>query len=138
MRLDHLDFINVCRDEGCELEDLHVPGTAGCGSAHGRRNIVNIAVGQLLRDLTFAQVTLRTPKTFQQIYRDVIDDFGTISERSVYRAVRELRNDRRIALIVPAGSRAVVHLEGIRGAYVRYDSPLLWQRDGLRSLMDLT
>lgn len=134
MRLDHLDFMDICRDERCERADLHPPHRV---RGHSISSVVRVPVRRLLVDLTLEAVSARVPKTAAQIYTDVLDEYGSITTRNVNVALAELRTMREIAFIVPAGSQHAVRTDGVRGAYIRYDSPLLWQPDGLRDLMDI-
>lgn len=133
MRLDQLDYMDICRDEDCDRSDLHSP--VECGSR--RPSVVNVPARRLILDITLEAVSARIPKTFAQIYTDVLDEYGSITSRNVNVALATLRDAREIAFIVPNGSQHVVHTSGVRGAYIRYDSPLLWQRDGLVNLMDV-
>lgn len=144
MRLEQLDFANICRADDCVRLSAHNLGGYGCTAGRGGRHheVVELDVlvdgptaGSLLHQLTYAAVNHRIGRTFTAIYRDVLDDYGKVTERSVYRAVSALRDERKIALVVPRGMRTVAHREGLQGVYVRYDSPLLWQPDGLAEIM---
>lgn len=135
MKLEIIDlaYFDVCRSDACDRGDLHSPDE--CGSAK-RRSVVRVDASQLLRDVVYGAIGLRMPKTFSMIYQDVLDDYGSVTQRSVYRVISAMRADRTVALIAPPGSRRVIQAEGIKGGYVRYDSPLLWSRDGLTYLQN--
>jgi hypothetical protein len=134
MRFDHLDFMDICRDEHCSRQYVHSPHRV-----RGKNTavVMKVPLRRLLLDITLEQVSSRVPKTFGQIFTDVYDEYGSITDRNVRVALRELRDAREVAFIVPSGSQGAAHTEGVRGAYLRYDSPLLWRRDGLVDLMDL-
>lgn len=144
-----LDFVNICREELCLIDELH--------EAHGRvqrvrrgsfvltmapqctapKRAVDNARGQLLLDITLAAVSHRVLKPFGVIYTDVLDDYGTISESAVYRALADCVDLRSVAAVAPPGVTDRLRKGGFaRAGYIRFDSPLLWQRDGLVGLME--
>lgn len=151
MRDVDFDLLQWCRDERCPDDSLHL--------AHGRRgNVVKVAaapagftpevvvdedaqphVGSTVIECTFDQVALRSPKMFKHIYYDVVNDFGSVTERTVYRAIRALVDDRRIVCVAdPAVSRETYRRNPhtTSGFYIRYDSPLLWTPHGLASVFN--
>lgn len=144
MRDVDFDLLRWCRDERCTDDSLHL--------AHGRRGgVVKVAdpvtldddddvrVGSTVIECTFDQVMLRSPKMFKHIYYDVVNDFGSVAERTVYRAVRALVDDRRIACVAdPAIPRETYRRnpQTTSGFYIRYDSPLLWTPHGLASVFE--
>lgn len=134
MRLDHLSFMDICRDEDCTRRELHSPHEVR-GSFTG--SIVRVPARRLLVDVTFEAISTRIPKSFSQVYSEVLDNYGSIAGRNVQVALRELRDAREVAFIVPSGSQRVAHTDGVKGAYIRYDSPLLWRAGGLRDLMEV-
>lgn len=88
--------------------------------------------------MTYKYVGLYVPKSFGDIIDSVRNDFGRIDDRTVQKSIRFLIDVRSVASLgssawAPARLRSV-HQPGF---YIRYDSPRLWQRDGLRDLMDV-
>lgn len=127
--------MDICRDDRCDRPYLHAPHPIE--GVVGKPPVVRVSARRLLVDITYEMISDRVPKTFAQIYTDVLDEYGSITTRNVNVALAELRESREVAFIVPSGSQRVVHTDGVRGAYIRYDSPLLWQSDGLSGLMEL-
>jgi hypothetical protein len=133
-----LDFEDICRDEECPFDHLHrshhVDGTSGKRKL--RRGIFSISKHRLVLEATFAAVGDRVLKPFSLVYHDVLDDYGSIKERIIYRALHRLVTDNRVAVIIPSGSRdRLVRGGKIRGGYIRFDSPLLWN-GGLGTLIE--
>lgn len=130
-----IDFVNICRDELCDDEDVH--------AAHGpirrrRRGSFDVKVKhrELVRESILGAVDGRILRPFSVIYQAVLDDYGSISERRVYRALHALVDDRAIAAVVPSGSASRLRGGGfVRAGYVRYDSPLLYSASGFADLV---
>lgn len=152
MRDVDLELLQWCRDDRCPDDSLHL--------AHGRRgNVVKVAQppdgytpavvvdddddalrsGAAVIECTFAYVTRRSPRMFRHIYYDVVNDYGSVAERTIYRAIRTLVLDRRIACVAdPAISRDAYrnNPNTTSGFYIRYDSPLLWTPHGLSAVYE--
>jgi hypothetical protein len=137
VRLDQLQYINICRDEDCTREDIHNLADLGCTAGVIARGaeVVKVAAKRILREVVLNNVGSRLGRPFTSIYRDVVDDYGTVTERSVYRALADLIQTFDVAFVVPAGLQHAVARGGLQGTYVRYDSPLLWTPGGLHELM---
>jgi hypothetical protein len=146
MRLeDNLDFVDVCRDEKCPREEIHRAHAPIQRARH--RWHFEVTKRGLILEATLAAVNDRLLKSFQQVFHTVIDDYGSLKPRTIYRALAELQVRRLVAMVVPSGSidklRGIsFHPDGrvktgfVKGGYIRYDSPLLWQRDGLYTLIE--
>ena len=96
-------------------------------------------VGTTVIECAYAHVPLRSPRMFKHIYYDVVNDFGSVAERTLYRAMRTLVTDRRIACVAdPSVSWATYRRNPstTSGFYIRYDSPLLWTPGGLASVYE--
>ena len=93
-------------------------------------------ISQAAVDATYQHVGLYVPRPFGDIIDSVRSDFGSVDDRTVQKSIRFLVDARAVASL---GSTAWAP-ERLRSAnqpgwYIRYDSPRLWQRDGLRDLM---
>lgn len=119
---------NLCRDEDCEVEGVHLAGSC---SKMRRSRIERIQCiqakkkawahrqGHSHRALDHAialAVSGRRIKPFMEVYQEVIDDYGQITERSVYRRLKELIGRGHILRVTFARN-----LSG----YLRPKSPLL-------------
>lgn len=131
-----LDFYDVCRDEDCPHGD-HLHAAHGPSSRRRRGAfVVKVQVHQLMLDVIYDAVDARVLRPFSTIYRAVLDDYGSVTERRVYRGLHELVSSRRIAAIAPSGSASRLRSGGfVRAGYVRYDSPLLSSPDGFHTLV---
>jgi len=99
--------------------------------------LVRVTTRELILESVYNAISDRFLKAFTPIYCDVRNDYGTLKERAVYRALAALVSDRQVAVIVPQGSDARLRAGGfVRGGYIRMSSPLLWQTDGLQTLAD--
>jgi len=103
------------------------PGGARGGVRHGD-------VNDGLVEITYGHVGEYVPTPFAMLHRAVIDDFGVVSDRSVQRALRVLIDARRVASL---GDITQNPRTRAPGWYVRYDSPKLWRRGGLRDLVSV-
>lgn len=154
----------ICRDDRCEIEEVHPvhsrarSGGLGfssiafafanerpVGLTRRRKRIARAqamrgeAVSNLVVEAVFEHTSPRLCKTASQIYRDVIDDVGAMDLRQVQRGLRVLIGDRRLFLIVPRGAHDAIARLGpsySAGAYIRGDSPLLFERGGFDHLQD--
>lgn len=130
-----IDFVNICRDELCEEDHIH----AEHGPIRRRRRgsfDVNVKHRELVREAILGAVDGRVLRPFSVIYQAVLDDYGSISERRVYRVLSSLVDNRAIAAVVPSGSAARLRAGGfVRAGYVRYDSPLLYSPSGFADLV---
>lgn len=130
-----LDFADICRDEKCARTEVH--------AAHGpvlrdrSRNLFRVSRRQLVLDAVYGAVDSRMVKPFSRVLTDVLHDYGSLKERTVYRALHELQLRRQVALVVPSGSSDHLRRHGfVKGCYIRYDSPLLWEPDGIHTLFE--
>lgn len=103
------------------------PGGTRGGVRHGD-------VNDGLVEITYGHVGAYVPTPFAVLYQAVINDFGTVSDRSVQRALRVLIDERRVASL---GDITQNPRTRAPGWYVRYDSPKLWRPGGLRDLMSV-
>lgn len=116
-----------------------------CGYCHSVRTTAqidrprgNAGVGDAVIEVTYAAIGTYVPTSFGELYRAVVDEYGSLAERSVQRAVRALVDARQVASLSSAWvSRAVLRNPRVNppGWYLRYDSPKLWSASGLRDLM---
>jgi len=92
-----------------------------------------------LREIVFEHVSRRQPKTFQEVYYDVINDWGSVTERHVYRVIADLLEERKIACVTaPRRNRRVAgKAQLLGGVYLRMESPLLWDVDGYLTIIDM-
>ncbi|WP_297112002.1 hypothetical protein [Tessaracoccus sp.] len=169
MRDVDFELLQWCRDDRCPDDFLHLAhGRRGnvirvaAASANAAACAVSVAdavaaneaeadtgddadadaqphVGTTVIECAYAHVPLRSPRMFKHIYYDVVNDFGSVAERTLYRAMRTLVTDRRIACIAdPSVSWATYRRNPstTSGFYIRYDSPLLWTPGGLASVYE--
>lgn len=153
-----LELLTVCRDGDCDRPYIHAPHgkRAAAITAPKRARVERITdddevpvesvytvprgcgVPQLAVDLTYQSVTQWVPRSFGEILDAVRSDLGSIHDRTVQKGIRLLVDARLIASL---GSSAWesdrLRSYGQPGWYIRYDSPKLWTRDGLRDLMDV-
>lgn len=107
------------------------------GVVSGRPGVYGeIPVDPVLADVTLGFVHYHVPRSIQDIHDDVLSNYGDVSLRSTQRAVAQLTSARLVASISEA-PRAYTSPSTSSGWYIRYDSPKLWSRDGLRDLIDL-
>ena len=90
--------------------------------------------GSLMREFVLKYVGYRRCKVFHEIYHDVLEDYGSVDERSVYRWLAKLVDEREIVNVAPPGRSKKGR--PLPGGYVRSDSPLLWETDGYSTLID--
>lgn len=129
-----VSFDNFCRLENCSRPYVH---TAHDRPYRGNRGSITIKSRHLIVESTLKAVSSRVLKPFSAIFVDVLDDYGDVKDRTVYRALAQLITRREIGLVVPPGSADKLRAGGfVRGGYIRMDSPLLMQNDGLLTLMD--
>jgi hypothetical protein len=136
--IDFMDFAPICRDDRCELEHVHRVHTV-----RGRERVFHHRSERPdpwrapdctgLRIAVFDAIELRRCKPLREIKQDVFASFGATTGRSVQRAIVDLLDDRQIIHVVaPEQARH----RGAHGAYIRMDSPLLWEPDGYAMLLD--
>lgn len=149
MRCFDLELLNVCRLLDCEIEGLHKahgPRASAISVARAPQAVERIApevprdrgISQAAVDATYQHVGVHVPRPFGEIIDAVRGDFGSVDDRTVQKSIRFLVDVRAVASL---GSTAWA-MERLRsnnqpGWYIRYDSPRLWQRDGLRDLMNV-
>lgn len=137
MRYPDVDFWNVCRDEKCPREDVHEEH----GAVWNCRGSFKIKVSSyhLVAEMVLEVVSDRVLKPFSSIYDEVLNTYGSLSQRRAYRALYNLVETNKVAVVIPSkwGERIRQrrNCRGACGGYIRYDSPLLWQPDGLRVLI---
>lgn len=163
MRDVDIELLRWCRDDRCPDDSLHlahgrrsnvvkvnttdaaaaVPVDAAVlpavHSDDADDDQPHVGAAPAVIECTYAQIRTRSPRMFKHIYYDVVDDFGSVTERTVYRAIRALVTDRRIACVAdPAVSRLTYRHRpnAASGFYIRYDSPLLWTPTGLASVYE--
>lgn len=96
-------------------------------------------VDPVLTDVVFRTIGRHVPVPFADIYESAVNAYSTrLSERSTQRALALLLTSRQVAAIgdatwAPSRQRTAA----VPGYYIRYDSPKLWSRDGLRDLMSV-
>jgi hypothetical protein len=133
-----MDFAPVCRDDRCKIDRVHA-AHAVCGRERVFKHRSERpdpwrapdAVG--LRLAVFDSVDLRRAKPFREIKIDVLSSFGCVSGRSIQRALSDLMDERKVILVVHPEMGRVI---GAHGAYIRMDSPLLWDPDGYPVLLE--
>jgi hypothetical protein len=132
-----LDFVDFCRLEECPRSEIHPAHDRPYRRGDVHRGVFVIKSRDVILDSTLNAVGTRVLKAFGAIYHDVLSDYGSVKDRTVYRALARLIDARKVAVIVPHGSAKKLR-EGrlVRGGYIRWDSPLLMQRDGLQHLME--
>ena len=93
----------------------------------------------VLKEIVFEHVSTRQPKTFQEVYNDVLNDWGSVTERHIYRVIASLVGERKIACVATS-RRNRRHVDKHRlpiGVYLRMESPLLWDVDGYATIIDI-
>lgn len=128
------DPSEVCRDENCHRRDLHRPHlveTRPPPTLHHRPNPNKKPLWQRNdpKGLTgaVARAVDKTPKRFIEIVRDVRDDYGNVTERSVYRHVKKL---------VERGHLIKLDLGLTFAAYIRPKARLLKDPEAMRDFID--
>lgn len=132
---DVLDPDQICRDDACEIVGVH----AKHKTLHDHHEIVvhhrpSTSKKQLwqrddpegLAEAVERATSLNYPKPISAIMRDVADDYGPVSERSVHRYVSRL---------VRAGRLVKLNLGMAFAAYIQPGSRLLRDRESLREYM---
>lgn len=112
----------LCRDDRCPFEGVH----RAHGKVRKRDEAVEPKIRSALDECVCDWVASRYIRTFSDIYSDVVQDYGAITERGVYRALERLIDARRVIRVVPWPNGRLLRL----GAYLRYDSPLIWEPRG--------
>lgn len=103
-----------CRDEDCEIDCAHPPHIV-------RVNLDALpppkSAGATLRSVIVDHLSTRDVKPFSQIYTDVLHDYGTVADRTVWRALCRLIEAGIVAKICLATNEHT-------GAFVRVDEQL--------------
>jgi len=122
----------LCRDEQCPFEGVHKAGS--CRTSRQEACLADRAgkVRSALDECVYDWVTTRFVRTFRDVYSDVIQDYGSITERGVYRALERLIDAHRVIRVVPWPNGRLLRL----GAYLRYDSPLIWDLSGHANIQE--
>jgi hypothetical protein len=130
-----LDIANICRDEKCDNDDIH-PAHAPLRRVR-HRQVFTVSRRGLIMEAVYAAVSDRVLRRFSEIYNLVVEDYGSCKSRTVHRAIAALIENRQIIVVAPSQSVEKVRTgRFVRGGYVRYDSPLLWEPDGLATLVE--
>lgn len=103
----------ICQDDYCEVDEIHPAHVVPMTSIEVRE----FQHGDTLNDIVYSHVHTRRVKLFSEIYDDVVDDYGSVLIRTVWRALAALRNAERITKICPPNYAKL-------GAYVRVDEKL--------------
>jgi hypothetical protein len=124
--LDETAPIQICRDELCECEELHVAGSGRCKmNRRPRRFSTRSKVfanepwraycSSALRESVLCSVSAIEPRSFSTIISLVQNDYGTCCVRSVHRHLALLRDageivrlDYKCRVYLRAGSRLLV------------------------------
>jgi len=123
--------VRICRDDRCPREEIHPEHPI----ADSVRDPFYDAVyphrreqhGETLREIIYAHVPARYCKPFQDLYTDVLADYGFVNTRAVYRALKVLLGRSQIINVSPPSR---IKSKRLPGGYVRSDSPLLSDPDG--------
>lgn len=93
----------------------------------------------VLKEIVLEHISSRQPKTFQEVYDDVLNDWGSVTERHVYRMIASLIEERKVACVATSRrNRRVVDKHRLpTGVYLRMESPLLWDIDGYATIIDI-
>lgn len=99
----------------------------------------------LLDQITYDTIGRRIPKTVRQVHAEVSSVYGTVHMRAIYRSLVRLLDERKIVCIAGSTSehRKPLHERITRkqqiapGAYVRMDSPLVWDHRERYTLIEL-
>jgi len=95
----------ICRHEGCERVAVHEPGAAcvlrKCNPCHTRSKRYGTQPWQAqcisaLRDAVFHAVSNTEPRSFQMIFDEVRNDYGSCLDRSVHRHLNALCVERKV------------------------------------------
>jgi hypothetical protein len=131
---DAWDSSEICRDDQCTRRDVHrkhlVAGHAP-PKAHHRPDPNKKPLWQRNdpRGLTgaVARATSKTPKVIAEIIRDVRDDYGSVSDRSIYRHVKKL---------LERGQLIKVDIGLTFDAYIRPKSRMLKDVEAIRDFIE--
>lgn len=134
--------VPACRDERCQRLDLHaVHGDALLASPRARQRRKRLlgwaddpfepGGGEPRIQVVLDEVILRavgtSPKNFSTLYNDVVNDFGSVHVRRLH---------RRLALLTQLRKVVCVDLGSSLRGYVRPDSRLLRDAEGLRERLE--
>lgn len=149
-----LELLEYCRDPHCKEIELHKPHGRRSKSVRVAKGTVappteldalpppspraSVEVGEGLIEVTLKHVGSYVPIAFNDLWHRVVHDYGSVTDRSVQRAVAALISDRRVASL-SSSAWSVEHQRSFDspGWYLRYDSPRLWQADGIQDLMSV-
>lgn len=127
------DGIRICRDDRCHRVEIHAAHPIHedtldpfYDAAYPHRREQH---GETLREIIYSHVPTRYCKPFQDLYSDVVDDYGQVNTRAVYRALKVLVGREQITNVSPGKSKR------LPGGYVRSDSPLLSDAEGREFLL---
>lgn len=117
----------VCRDERCPIEGVHRVHAVVSGPQVKEKRL-----RPTIDECVYAHIGMRRIRAFREVYGDVVHDYGTITERGVYRSIERLIDERKVIRVVPWPNGRSYRL----GCYLRYESPLIWDRSGQRSIQE--
>lgn len=140
-RLD-LDLLEFCRED-CGDDSLHAPHGPAARTVRVARGTAppprpGVEVSECLVQTVLCHIGSYVPIAFADLWTRVRDDYGSVSDRSVQRALLALLAERSVASLGSA-AWAAQHQRSTDspGFYIRYDSPKLWSPGGLRDLMSV-
>jgi hypothetical protein len=132
--------VRICRDDRCPRVDIHAAHPIDFQGAedplydaaypHCRERH-----GETLCEVIYDHIPVRYCKPFQDLYSDVLEDYGQVNARAVYRALKTLLLREQIISVTlpPTKERKTKRPPG---GYVRSNSPLLADADGRDFLID--
>lgn len=138
MSADNWDPESICRDENCPIIGRHLKHPVKWKpkderlkpKAHHRpdpnKKVWSLDDQEGLRQCVLRATSTAEPVCFGQIFRNVTDDYGKVSERTVYRYV---------AKSVDSGEIVKIDLGLPMAAYVKPGSHWLRDRAALREYM---
>lgn len=126
------DPSEVCRDENCRRADVHrkhLVAERPPPQPHHRpgKQVWRYSDPRALTGAVARAASKSQPKIFREIVRDVRDDYGQVSERSVHRHINKL---------VERGQLIKLDLGLTFAAYIRPKSRLLKNPEALRDFIE--
>ena len=93
------DLGQICRDERCEIEGLHAKHVLKCKRGDCKpkaRRPWTRPDREGLAECVLRATSDRVPRWFQEIAPEVRDDYGTVSNRTLWRVIRDLVEHGRL------------------------------------------
>lgn len=77
-------------------------------------------MGDIIREMVLEHLSCYEPKTIPQVYWEILNDFGSVSERTVLRQFRALSKEKKIFRVGSPGWEEKNNRQGSDIAYKGY------------------